>query len=311
MELITQENSQTERLLCHLRVTVESFSRRNIRDKECISVPSSSDALILYITEGEGWISWRDRRCKILAGMIVVIPHHVDVVMTQSQIFEPTFVTETSEGENLENQQINKIRTIEGLEVASFEVSASLIPRMGFFDNFWEPLTLFGPDGWYDGTFERILAELNYPGVGTNAIVDASMKLFLVTLLRKSIALGGSTSPLNAALADQRLTCAISAILSRPADSHSVTSLAKLAGMTREAFVKKFAEKFGTSPSAFVQSVRIKSAATLLQTTTLPVKSVAMEVGFLSRSHFSRAFTKHYDQDPTTFRQINRSASLG
>jgi AraC family transcriptional activator of mtrCDE len=309
MQSFMQNNTETERLLCHLHVSVENFSRLNIGDRESILVPSGSDALIIYITQGQGWLAWRDRRCEIFSGMILVIPCSVDIIMTPKQCPEQSFSKAIEE--KREDLLVDKIRSIEGLEVVSFAVSASLIPRMGFFDNLWEPLTLFGPGGWYDETFERILAELDSPGVGTNAIVDASMKLFLVTLLRKSIELGGSTSPLYAALADQRLTCAISAILSRPSDSHSVTSLAKLAGMNREGFVKKFTEKFGTTPSAFVQSVRIKSAATLLQTTTLPVKSVAMEVGFLSRSHFSRAFTKHYDQDPTTFRQHTRSASLG
>jgi hypothetical protein len=52
----------------------------------------------------------------------------------------------------------------------------------------------------------------------------------------------------------------------------------------------------------FVQAVRLRTAARLLQTSELPVKAVAAAVGYSSRSHFSRAFSGHFGVDPSAYR---------
>lgn len=104
-----------------------------------------------------------------------------------------------------------------------------------------------------------------------------------------------------------RLAGVAAAILSRPQDRHTVTSLAESAGMSRACFCRHFSEAYGTSPNDFVQTVRMSSAAKLLKCSNLPVKSVAASVGYASRSHFSRAFHGRYGVGPTAFRQTHGS----
>jgi transcriptional regulator GlxA family with amidase domain len=52
----------------------------------------------------------------------------------------------------------------------------------------------------------------------------------------------------------------------------------------------------------FLKELRLGRAARLLETTDLPVKTIAARVGFSSRSHFSRAFKAAMHLEPTAYR---------
>lgn len=47
-------------------------------------------------------------------------------------------------------------------------------------------------------------------------------------------------------------------------------------------------------------------AEALLRNTDLPVKTIAGKIGFASRSHFSRLFSKFSGRDPTAYRLEHR-----
>ena len=53
----------------------------------------------------------------------------------------------------------------------------------------------------------------------------------------------------------------------------------------------------------FVARTRLDHARNLLLSTQLPVSIVANRVGFISRSHFSRAFRNAFGMDPTKLRK--------
>ncbi len=48
----------------------------------------------------------------------------------------------------------------------------------------------------------------------------------------------------------------------------------------------------------------------MLGTTDLPVKVVAVSVGYASRSHFSRSFSAAYGVDPSTYRQVKAEGGV-
>jgi transcriptional regulator GlxA family with amidase domain len=93
-----------------------------------------------------------------------------------------------------------------------------------------------------------------------------------------------------------------------PAGSHTVASLAEVAGMGRTAFAQRFVATYGRTPIDFLQAVRLRHAAHLLRTTDVPVKVIASAVGYRSRSQFSHAFRTCYELDPSTFRQMSSAA---
>ncbi len=153
--------------------------------------------------------------------------------------------------------------------------------------------------------FQLMLVELSRPMIGTRALTEALMKQCLVILLRQHFMRGSISSPLFAALQDQRLTHAVASIIEHPGGRHSLQGLAAIAGMSRSSFTARFGEVFGQSALDFVSKVRLRHAAYLLITTDLPIKVVASSVGYASRSHFSSAFSAAYGVNPTSYRSIN------
>jgi AraC family transcriptional activator of mtrCDE len=87
-------------------------------------------------------------------------------------------------------------------------------------------------------------------------------------------------------------------MVSRPGAPHTVLSLSQTAGLSRSAFMARFAGVFGDSPLSALRHLRMRHAARLLADGSLPVKQVAHTVGYNSRSSFIRAFRQVYGRDP-------------
>jgi len=120
-------------------------------------------------------------------------------------------------------------------------------------------------------------------------------------------------SPFFGLLGDRRLACAVASVLERPSDSHTVESLAAIAGMSRSTFAAHFAELFQQTPIDFVQHVRLRLGADLgadlLQTTDLPINVIASVVGYASRSYFTRHSAQPTRPTPKPSERARRSAN--
>ncbi|KAB0677552.1 AraC family transcriptional regulator [Aureimonas leprariae] len=158
-------------------------------------------------------------------------------------------------------------------------------------------------DRSFDNAFALMRAEIERPTVGTQALTEALMKQCLVLLLRRHL-MSDDTSPVTASLRDPRLTRAVLAVVERPANPHTVESLARVAGMSRAAFAERFSQTFRQTPIDFVGKVRLRLAAQLLTTTDLPVGIIATSIGYASRSYFSRAFRAAYGLEPKRYREV-------
>ncbi len=187
-------------------------------------------------------------------------------------------------------------------------ISASHNSAFGLFDLLREPLIQdFSADPGMSPVFELMLAEVIKPVLGTQAMTEVLMKQGLIALLRRHLLHDGTDSPLFTALHHPRLARAVLAILDQPAASHSVGSLADLAGMSRASFAEHFSSAFQQGPIDFVQKVRLRIAARLLITTDLPLKVIAQTVGYASHPSFTRAFSKSYGVEPLSFRRARIS----
>lgn len=96
---------------------------------------------------------------------------------------------------------------------------------------------------------------------------------------------------------------AVQAIAADLAERHSVPSLARLAGLSPSRFSHRFKDETGESVIGYINRLRMREAARLLEAEELSVKAVAAAVGFASPFHFSRQFKKWYFLDPTSFRR--------
>jgi AraC-like DNA-binding protein len=190
-----------------------------------------------------------------------------------------------------------------GIVTACGELSAATAPNVDMFGGLRAPIIehFDGPEGLRD-QFIILLAESARPTIGTRALTEALLKQCLILLLRRMIQRGTSQLPWMLAVSDDRLARALRAILERPAEPFTVERLAMVAGMSRSSFAVHFTQAFGQTPMNLLRAVRLRRARELLVTTDTPVAQIAHDLGFLSRSNFSRAFRKMYSVDPTRFR---------
>ncbi len=107
---------------------------------------------------------------------------------------------------------------------------------------------------------------------------------------------------LTAAL-DPALAPVLTAVHHSPAAPWSVSDLAALASMSRTTFTDRFTRRLGQPPAAYLTGQRLARAATLLRTSTIPIATVAHQVGYDSEAAFSRAFHRHYGTPPLRYRK--------
>ena len=137
---------------------------------------------------------------------------------------------------------------------------------------------------------------------GKQVAVDVA-KVLLVVMKRQ----GGQAqfSPMTAAVAPQEtpVTRVQNHVLAHLDQPFTIESMAELAGMSARHFARLFAKDVQMTPMAFLQGARIDRARHLLETTDLPLKTVAFHAGFGSVRHMRFLFSEKLGLNPTQYRQ--------
>ena len=89
--------------------------------------------------------------------------------------------------------------------------------------------------------------------------------------------------------------------------SHSLTSLAREAGMSPFHFARTFRDLVGTPPHQYLRNVRLVRAAERLRDGEA-VTATCYEVGFANLSHFIRSFRRRYGCVPSEIRKKVQAA---
>ncbi|MRG45842.1 helix-turn-helix domain-containing protein [Chitinophaga sp. SYP-B3965] len=82
----------------------------------------------------------------------------------------------------------------------------------------------------------------------------------------------------------------------------SIPKLARKAGMNINAFTTRFRKIMGTTPAEYIQRTRIEEAEHLLLHSDMSVEEIGAQVGFTSRTYFSRVFRKHHALSPLQYK---------
>lgn len=108
---------------------------------------------------------------------------------------------------------------------------------------------------------------------------------------------------------DSRIARALDAIRARPAERWTVAKLAKIAGLSRAAFARRFLAEVGAPPLRHLATLRMRRAAELLDATDASLAEVAAVVGYANEFALSRAFRRHLGEPPGHFRRRVRAAT--
>jgi len=154
-----------------------------------------------------------------------------------------------------------------------------------------------------------LAAELDATRPGTDVAVERLIDLMLVYLLRAWLArqpadCGGWL----AAVADPQVGRALALVHAEPGRRWTVDSLARAVGLSRAAFARRFTERVGEPPLAYVTRWRMTVAARLLREADQPLAAIADQVGYDSEFAFAKAFKRSRGLPPGRYRSAARAA---
>jgi transcriptional regulator GlxA family with amidase domain len=109
----------------------------------------------------------------------------------------------------------------------------------------------------------------------------------------------------NRTLLDSRIQHALDLIHGTANGQFAVAELAQKVGLSASYFQHLFRRETGVSPARYVQDLKLREAAHLLKTTTVPIKDVLRVVGVSDPSHFIRKFRRMYGAPPSLYRCHN------
>jgi transcriptional regulator GlxA family with amidase domain len=118
----------------------------------------------------------------------------------------------------------------------------------------------------------------------------------------------GSAAPAQDAADDASFTGSplkrvTDAVLENPGADHTLTSMARTAAVSPRHLGRLFREELGTTPSRWVERVRVDRARQLLVSGNLPVTAVAERAGFATDEAMRRAFSRVLHVTPTRYRK--------
>jgi AraC family transcriptional regulator len=103
----------------------------------------------------------------------------------------------------------------------------------------------------------------------------------------------------------------LDAIESSMSSGIRVRDLSNRIGMGTHQFTRLFRQSIGCSPYRFVMLQRIERARCLLEKSSLPLTEIALELGFVSQSHFTAAFHREVRTTPASYRSSFRQTKRG
>ena len=124
-------------------------------------------------------------------------------------------------------------------------ITASTTGTLGLFDDLSQPIVKHPDEAPIVGQlFTAMLDEINSPRLGTRSVLQALMKICVLTVLRNHVESSSMTSKGLSRFGAPHLHKAVAVVMEQPSDKFDVAKLAAVAGMSRSAFASAFLNTF-------------------------------------------------------------------
>lgn len=138
---------------------------------------------------------------------------------------------------------------------------------------------------------------------GFAGVVTQVVQLLLVHIVRSYALSTGSALGWLAGMGDPQIARALASLHREPALPWSVTSLARIAGLSRSQFATRFNASVGQTAMQYLRAWRMHLAREALVGSTASVSTVAFDLGYQSEAAFRSAFRRSTGQSPREFRR--------
>lgn len=105
---------------------------------------------------------------------------------------------------------------------------------------------------------------------------------------------------------DDRIRKSLSYIRRHIGDEIDVATMAEMAFMSKDHFIRVFRLQTGSTPMAYIIRKKMESAELQLITTDISVKQISTHLGYNDQSYFIKLFKKHTNLTPQQYREIHR-----
>jgi len=223
-----------DRLLITLAVRLHAFAYCEIESGWRLTFRARNAVTIHYVLAGAGILQSEDgASLPFQPNSIVIVPARVSQTLGEARATKG--VSAGEDNATLVGDGLIRFTAGDGsrdILIICGTITVTYGGALGLFDHLREPLVEnLSSSNILRQNFELLVEELARPTIGTQVLTESLMKQCLVLVLRTHLTRSGVISPFFAALQNQQLAHAITAVMERPAASHSVESLAAVAGM--------------------------------------------------------------------------------
>ncbi len=276
---------------------------------------------VITVVSGTAWVTGDGARLRLAAGDVALVRGPEPYLFADSperpaqiRIDPGQHCWSLADGRSLADEMSTGVRTWGNSRPGDAGTSVSLVGAYDLTSQITPLLvgllprtTVIRDADWTSPVRDLLAAEIGRDAPGQGVVLDRLLDLVLIEALRHSFTTrDGDAPPWWLAAQDALIGPAIRAIQTDPARAWSVESLARLGGMSRAAFARRFHELVGSPPMAFLTQWRLALAADLLRDTDSTIAAVARDVGYGSPFALSTAFTRRYSASPTAYRRQAR-----
>ena len=302
-----------EKLLQGLAISVEPFALCCAGSGQRLAMAKTNDATLHYVLAGAGTLIIERDPVELQEGTMIIVPANrrqelVGHDSTDSKLeYAARCQTLTMGVESL----AVRIDTAGGVAMTCGAIKATYQQLHGVFDYLPTPIVEQAQRNEpLRSAFTALLQEMVSPQPGGDAMLRALMQQCLILLLRQYCTSGHCQLPWLTALEEPRLGKVVTEIVEHPGRFYTLELLAEQAHMSRSTFAERFSKTFGRTPMDFVREVRLRQAAQWLVNTDRTIVTIATQLGYDSRSHFSRAFRAFFGEAPSQYR-ASRTLDIG
>lgn len=260
---------------------------------------SETEGIFHLIEQGECYLSLAGQRFHLQAGDLFFLPHNHAHQIAHHPDEAATSHPKTHQQGLFELHQI-------GESTPDFKMFCG---RFFYQKNAWlvaslpDYLHIRLPNTPVQPLIQLFLQEANAQEIGNKSVIDALANVLFIYILRYALANGWVERGVLLALQDKRLNSVLLAMLHQPENSWRVEELAAQANMSRANFCRIFQQQLGLPPAKFLTHLRLQQGAYLLKQTQKSVLEIALEIGYQSEAHFSKAFKLLFGISPRQYRK--------
>lgn len=257
------------------------------------------------IEQGECWLTLDKKQIHLQAGDIFFLPQNrPHLIAGQAQNLSENNVPQQQDN----TSTLFKVYSI-GQNSADLKMFCGLFyyskPSL-LIDSLPEYLHLSLNDTPVQPLIRLMQQEADNHQSGAKSLIDALVTVLFIYILRHGLQANLLHCGLFAGLQDKRLGKVLEQLFNAPQQAWNMDALAALAAMSRANFMRVFQQKIGMAPGKFLTQLRLQEAALLLNKTQKNILSVALEVGYQSEAHFSKAFKALYGMTPSQYRKAEQ-----